>query len=338
MAASTPSKSPALADVEDSFDAGSLGQALRRSHLAHAVDQITEPWSNMILRAAFLGTRQFESFQQLLGIPRQTLSLRLAYLVRLGVLRRQRRMPGSARHEYRLTPRGKDLYANVLASWLWDRRWGDPHAQIPPRLVHLSCQHSFKPQLVCEHCAEPLTLRAVQPCVPHVVRADVSQNARSRGRRWRIPAQPTNGDLAERDILAVIDDRWSLLIVAAIVLGAQRYDQLVEALGISNSVLARRLQRLRELELLEKLPDPFDARRSVYRLDKAGRALFPYLLTLASWASNESGRVDSIRWVHRACGKTAKGIMVCDHCHRPLLPNEVTLPGAAAHSMSPAAS
>ena len=46
------------------------GVALRGSHLASAIDRITEPWSNAIIRAAFLGARQFETFQQALGIPR----------------------------------------------------------------------------------------------------------------------------------------------------------------------------------------------------------------------------------------------------------------------------
>jgi len=36
-----------------------LGQALRTSYLARAVDLITDPWCDMILRAAFMGTRRF---------------------------------------------------------------------------------------------------------------------------------------------------------------------------------------------------------------------------------------------------------------------------------------
>ena len=92
-----------------------LGRALRQGHLMAAVDQISEPWSNSIIRAAFLGIRQFEAFQQKLGIPRQTLSLRLAYLVKIGLLRKQAYQSQPLRHEYRLTQDGKNLHDNVLA-------------------------------------------------------------------------------------------------------------------------------------------------------------------------------------------------------------------------------
>ena len=106
-------------------DTDYLGQALRESHLAHAVDLITDPWCNMVLRAAFLGIRRFDAIQQAVSAPRQTLSLRLTYLVEIGALTKQRTDADGSRQQYRLTPYGKTLHANVLASWAWDRRWGD---------------------------------------------------------------------------------------------------------------------------------------------------------------------------------------------------------------------
>jgi len=48
-------------------DTDYLGQALRTSYLARAVDLITDPWCDMILRAAFMGTRRFEAFLQLVA-------------------------------------------------------------------------------------------------------------------------------------------------------------------------------------------------------------------------------------------------------------------------------
>ena len=126
-------------------DTDYLGQAMRTSHLARAVDLITDPWCNMILRAAFMGTRRFEAFQQLVSAPRQTLSLRLAYLSQIGMLYKRTIEPDSARQEYRLAPLGKSLYDNVLASWSWDRRWGDHHDRISTRLVHTTCKHAFRP-------------------------------------------------------------------------------------------------------------------------------------------------------------------------------------------------
>lgn len=300
-------------------DTDYLGQALRTSHLARAVDLITDPWCNMILRAAFMGTRRFEAFQQLVSAPRQTLSLRLAYLIQIGMMSKRTAEPDGARQEYRLTPLGKSLYGNVLASWAWDRRWGDPHDKIPTRLIHTTCNHAFRPVLVCEHCAEPLALHRVEPM--HV-RLDQNQQERSvRNRRWRSPTNES--ETPDRDILAVIDDRWSVLVVAALMLGASRYEQLMVMLQISSAVLARRLQRLCALGILVSWQDPIDARRAVYRLDKSGQDLFANLLTLSQWGGQGQDRPDTIGWIHTRCAKLARGRMVCSHCLTQLLPSEV---------------
>lgn len=315
-----------MAGASAESDADYLGRALRRSHLASAVDLFTEPWCNSILRAAFLGTRQFEAFQQILSIPRQTLSLRLAYLVRIGLLHKQPQ-DRPKRHAYRLTQRGRDLYALVLASWAWHRRWGDTrHDILPARLVHRSCGHRFAPLLVCEHCAHALTLDVVAPVHVRSARDAVARTDRSR--RWR---NPVAGDVADqRDILAVIDDRWSVLIVLAAMLGVGRYDVLQRTLAISSGVLAARLQRLCALKVLSKRDDPADARRSVYQLARAGRDFFPYMLTLSSWGGAGRRRADTIGWVHKHCGAPVQGRMVCNHCLRTLVPSEVERPALRA--------
>lgn len=310
-----------MATASAESDTGYLGRALRRSHLAKTVDQFTEPWCNSILRGAFLGTRQFEAFQQSLNIPRQTLSLRLAYLVKIGLLRKQHYQERPPRHEYRLTARGKSLYASVLASWAWNRRWGDArYNNLPARLVHRSCGHRFTPVLVCEHCAKPLTLDGV--VATHVRSAREASARTDRGRRWRSPA-PDGAWGKQRDILAVIDDRWSVLIVAAAMLGVGRYDDFVGTLAISSGVLAARLQRLCALDVLHKLPDPADARRSQYQLGKAGRDFFPYILSFSSWGGATTSGTDTIGWIHKHCAERVQGRMVCGHCHGTLEPSEV---------------
>ena len=301
------------------------GLALRGSHLATAIDRITEPWSNAIIRAAFLGARQFETFQQTLGIPRQTLSLRLRGLVEMGLLRRHQYQTQPVREEYRWTPLGKDLYGHVLASWLWDRRWGDPHHLMPKKLVHRECGRACQPLLLCQHCAEPLSLRTVQPELLAGIGAVPLRTERSR--RWRSP-QPARIATLERDILAVIDDRWSLLLVAASMLGLSRYDEYVQALAISSAVLAQRLQRLCLLDVLRRQPDPDDARRASYQLAPAGTALFPYLLTLSTWGQALASSPDTIAWQHRSCGQSTRGQVACSHCRKPLLPHDVERPAA----------
>ena len=301
------------------------GLALRGSHLATAIDRITEPWSNAIIRAAFLGARQFEMFQQALDIPRQTLSLRLRGLVEMGLLRRHQYQTQPVREEYRLTPLGKDLYGHVLTSWLWDRLWGDPHRLMPKALVHQRCGHACTPLLLCPHCNDPLSLDRMQPVLAAGARPVIPRTERNR--RWRKPPS-TGGSTLERDILAVIDDRWSLLLVAAATLGLSRYDEFAQALAISSAVLAQRLQRLCLLDVLRRQPDPDDARRARYLLAPAGTALFPYLLTLSAWGQALANAPDTIAWVHSPCGQTTRGQVACSHCRQTLLPQEVVRPAA----------
>lgn len=300
-----------------------LGRALRQGHLMAAIDQISEPWSNSIIRAAFLGIRQFEAFQQELGIPRQTLSLRLGYLVNIGLLRRLPYQSQPLRHEYRLTQDGKNLHENVLASWLWDRRWGAPGKSIPLQLVHSVCLHEFNPLLVCEHCAECLTLRNVRAHLTYQVLPSTARSVRNH--RWRVASADASGG-SKRDILAVIDDRWSVLLIAAVALGFQRHDQFLQVLEISSAVLAQRLKRLSQLKLLKKKPDPQDARRSLYSLSPIGEDLFPYLLTITAWGRTRQPGADTLNWLHKSCQKPVSGRMVCSHCSEVVRPHEVIRP------------
>jgi DNA-binding HxlR family transcriptional regulator len=246
-------------------------------------------------------------------------------LVEMGLLRRHQYQTHPAREEYRLTPLGKDLYGHVLASWRWDRRWGDPHHLMPKKLLHRRCGHTCTPQLLCPHCAAPLSLPNMQPEL--LAGASPLPLRTERNRRWRKP-QPAGGPALGRDILAVIDDRWSLLLVAASMLGLTRYDEYVQALAISSAVLAQRLQRLCLLDVLRRQPDPDDARRASYRLAPAGTALFPYLLTLSAWGQALASGPDTIAWRHRSCGQSTPGTVACSHCRETLLPHDVVRPAS----------
>ncbi len=303
-------------------DTDYLGQALRASHLAHGLDLLTDPWCHVILRAAFMGTRQFESFQQAVSIPRQTLSMRLAYLVRIGVLARLRKDPARARHEYRLTERGRQLYGNVLTTWAWHRRWGVADGHLPRQLVHTNCGRAFRPVLLCEHCDGPMTLRQVEPMHARDIAVDTMRSTRIR--RWRGPAAQSAAP--DCDVLAVIDDRWSMLVVVAAMLGASRFEQLMQMLQISSAVLTRRLQRLCALGVLVSATDPADRRRSLYRLGEAGQDLFAYVLCMSGWAGRDRDQPDTIGWIHTRCTKAVHGRLACSHCRQTLLPTQVTRP------------
>ena len=90
--------------------------------------------------------------------------------------------------------------------------------------------------------------------------------------------------------LEAFGDPWSLLVVRDIVYFGKRTfkDFLASEEGIAPSVLAARLAQLEANGVLDRNPDPGDARRVVYTLTETGLALIPILLEIASW----SARVD----------------------------------------------
>ena len=91
--------------------------------ISNALELIGEWWTFLILREAFFGSRRFEDFQQHLGIARNILTTRLKKLSDGGVLERVPVKEGAKRHEYRLTPMGRDLYPVLIALTQWGDRW-----------------------------------------------------------------------------------------------------------------------------------------------------------------------------------------------------------------------
>ncbi|MBU3739412.1 MAG: helix-turn-helix transcriptional regulator, partial [Rhodoferax sp.] len=119
--------------------------------------------------------------------------------------------------------------------------------------------------------------------------------------------------------------RWSVLLIAAALLGLNHFDEFCNTLTISSAVLAQRLQRLCELQLMQKQSHPADARRTQYRLTTAGQDLMAYLVTLNAWGMRGQavGARSSLQWRHRVCDRLSLGHMTCSHCEQSLLPQQV---------------
>ncbi|WP_103502613.1 MULTISPECIES: helix-turn-helix domain-containing protein [unclassified Streptomyces] len=120
-------------------------------NLARALEVVGERWTLLIVRAALLGTRRFEGFVEGLDIARNVLNKRLQRLIEHGVFERVPYQQRPLRHEYVLTPAGRDLAHAVIALTQWgERHVPDPNrALIDPR--HRGCGGSVN---VAFHCAE----------------------------------------------------------------------------------------------------------------------------------------------------------------------------------------
>lgn len=115
-----------------------------------------------MLRDAFSGTRRFDDFQASLGISRTIIADRLALLVEEGVLDKVAYQSRPPRHEYRLTPKGLDLYPVVMAMFDWGRRHYPIEEGLPVIHRHKTCGHDFTPVVTCSECGEPIAPRDVE--------------------------------------------------------------------------------------------------------------------------------------------------------------------------------
>ena len=86
--------------------------------------------------------------------------------------------------------------------------------------------------------------------------------------------------------LDVLGERWTLLILRDLVLGPQRYTDLLEGLGgIGTNLLANRLRELEALGLVRKRELPPPAASTVYELSEEGRELEPAMAALGRWGA-----------------------------------------------------
>jgi DNA-binding HxlR family transcriptional regulator len=120
--------------------------------VGRAMGILGERWTFVVLREVFNGVRRFEDMHRHSGIPRQVLTNRLGLLVDEEILRRQPyQVPGArARHEYRLTEKGMDLYPVLIAIAQWgDRYLADPEGP-PVTFVHRDCGAGMRVVAVCD--------------------------------------------------------------------------------------------------------------------------------------------------------------------------------------------
>ncbi|WP_254408309.1 helix-turn-helix domain-containing protein [Streptomyces sp. AC495_CC817] len=115
----------------------------------------------------------------------------------------------------------------------------------------------------------------------------------------------------------VLADPWVLLILRELFSGRTRFDELRDATGAADSVLARRLTAMTEAALVERV-EP-GAARSPYRLTAAGRETLPILHAYArfSRATDPDGPWGLTVSCAR-CGEVALSADWCSRCDASL--------------------
>lgn len=121
--------------------------------------------------------------------------------------------------------------------------------------------------------------------------------------------QPSPLELA----LDRVGDRWSLLLVEALLEGPRRFNELQEGVsGIAPNILTDRLRRLEREGVLVARPYSDRPPRAEYELTSAGRDLAGALRLLADWGGRRSIDHEPLR--HEVCGTPLEARWYCPTC------------------------
>ena len=125
------------------------------------------------------------------------------------------------------------------------------------------------------------------------------------------------------EAVASVGERWTLLVVEALLEGPLRFNDLTERVrGIAPNILTSRLRGLERDGLV--LAHPYSSRppRFVYELTDAGRELAGALRLLAEWGARRSEHSEPLR--HEACGTALEARWYCPTCERMVEEGEAT--------------
>jgi len=117
------------------------------------------------------------------------------------------------------------------------------------------------------------------------------------------------------EALTRVGDRWTLLLVEALLTGPLRFNDLLDQIpGIAPNILSERLKRLEREGLL--VARPYSARppRSAYELTAEGKELTGALRLLAHWGARHADPAQAPR--HPACGTPIEARWYCPTCDR----------------------
>ena len=126
-------------------------------------------------------------------------------------------------------------------------------------------------------------------------------------------AEPEHGSSALAEALARIGDRWTPLVVEALLPGPRRFNDLLgEIPGIAANILSDRLKRLERDGLLVARPYSQRPPRADYQLTAEGTELAGALRLLAHWGSRHTSEAGFPR--HPACGTPVEVRWYCPTC------------------------
>ncbi len=112
-----------------------------------------------------------------------------------------------------------------------------------------------------------------------------------------------------------VGDRWSLLLIEALLGGSRRFGELSESIsGLAPNILSERLKRLEGERIVRATPYSERPPRFTYALTDEGLELAGVLRLLADWGSRGSASAEPMR--HALCGTPVEARLWCPTCAR----------------------
>jgi len=135
--------------------------------------------------------------------------------------------------------------------------------------------------------------------------------------------------------LAIVGERWSLLILREAFNGIHRFDDFLTAIGCARNILSDRLTTLVEGEILVKVPYRGEGQREryAYRLTERGLELFPILVALMHWGDRWLDHKKGVPAIiqHKECGEPIFVDIKCGKGHGGLTARDTrAIPGPGA--------
>jgi DNA-binding HxlR family transcriptional regulator len=119
------------------------------------------------------------------------------------------------------------------------------------------------------------------------------------------------------EALERVGDRWTLLVVEALLDGPRRFGELQEAVGgIAPNILTQRLRHLEREALVVARPYSERPPRFVYELTTGGQELAGALRLLADWGARHAESAEPLR--HSLCGTALEAHWWCPSCELPV--------------------
>lgn len=127
--------------------------------------------------------------------------------------------------------------------------------------------------------------------------------------------------------LAILGDRWTLVILRQAFAGIRRFDDFQTTLRISRSRLADRLDRLVEQGILRRVPYKDNRTRHEYRLTEKGHDLYPVLMAVRQWGDRhmDGGAGPPWHYRHRGCGGESVIEHRCSRCDQAITARDMVL-------------